>query len=220
MKTVNDLTESELVALSDEELERYIDIECAERGVPMLPPEPIPPSEPFIPYDVIAYTVAHFDFQNREDAEAVAAIINGKPRARYESTYPHYEQRFVGWSVQERAHVEEKPILSTAQQMATKAEREKHAADKKAYDEQYTEYRKILGDRSDVGDEVRERRWTALRSHRDRDENRARFAHYMTMADGNRSIAYRFFEKSYGHELVKYPELRSEFEPPVEDAAA
>lgn len=220
MKTVNDLTEAELVEMTEAQLENLIDIECAERGIQLLPPEPQPPQEPFIPYDTIAYVVAYHEFQNREDAEAVAAIINGKPRARYESKYPHYENHFVGWSVQDRVHVEEKSILSLPQQLATKAVREKYKTEKDAYDKLYEEYRKILGERAEIGHEVRERHWNALKRQHERDRHRENFAHYLKMADGDKAVAFRFFSNAYNSALLDFPELRDEFAPAAADAEA
>jgi len=214
MKTVNDLTDSELVALTETELENLIDIACAEKGIALLPPEPVPPQEPTIPYDIVAYVVAYHEFEHREDAEAVAAIINGKPRAKYESSYPRYENHFVGWSIQDRVHVEEKSILSLPQQLATKAVREKYKTDKQAYDKQYEEYRKILGEREEVGYEVRQRHWNAQKRQHERERHRANFAHYLKMAGGDQSIAFRFFDSAYHSALIDFPELRAEFDPP------
>lgn len=220
MKTINDLTDAELVELTDEKLEVFIDRECAEKGIPLLPSEPVPPQEPTIPYDTIAYVVAYFEFENREDAEAVAAIINGKPRAKYEFKYPHDESHFVGWSIEDRVHVTEKTILSPPQHLATKAMRERYKAEKDAYDKLYEEYRKILGERDDVAGEVRSRRWDALKRKHDRDRHRQNFERYVTMAEGDRAVAFRFFSSAYGSALLEYPELRNEFEPPTQDAAA
>lgn len=223
MKTLNNLTEAELIALTEETLERLIDIECAERGIPMLPAEPMLTDEEPLEYDCIAYTISgySYEFRERADAEAVAQLINGKPRAKY--TYngsPFYENEFAGWTLEERASVSEKAIMSASQRLATKAERLKRKKEKEEYDRLHGEFVKILNQRNEVGEEVRDRYWGALRRQRDRDEHRAHFARYLQLADGNREIAYRFFEKSYGFALTEYPELRTEFSPPAEPVAA
>lgn len=219
MQTIAELDEAQLIALTEPELENLIDIECAERGIPMLPPEPVLPEEPLIPYDIVAFSIGHWEFKNREDAEAVAALVNGKPRAKYSYDYKLADNDFVGWTIEERAQIAEKPILSAVQRLATKADRLKHKAAKDEYDRLRNEHREILDKRAEVGDEVRERYWAALRRQRARDEHRAYFARYLEMANGDRRVAFRFFEKSYGFILQTYPELRAELEPPPVEAA-
>jgi hypothetical protein len=220
MKNLNDLTDAELVALPEGELERFIDLECAERGIPMLPIEPELPEEPRIDYDLVAFTIGHWSFQDRADAEAVATLVNGKPRAKYTYNYKSSDNDFAGWTIEDRAQITETPVLSAAKRLETKAVRLAHKAAKDEYDRQHGIYREILDKRAEVGDELRERYWTALRRQRDRDEHRRHFARYLEMANGDQSIAYRFFERSYTSALNDFPELRAEFEPPHEEAAA
>jgi hypothetical protein len=219
MKYVKDLTDAELVTLTEAQLDNLIDLECAERGIPMLPPEPLLADEEPLEFDSTAYVVGHFEFRERADAEAVVELINSKPRAKYNYVgSPFYESEFAGWTFEERAAFTEKPIMSAVQRLATKAERVKRKNEKEEYDRRRESYTKILNQREEVGEEVRERYWQALRTQRDRTQCREQFEHYLRIAEGNRSIAFRFFEKSYGHQLVQYPELRDEFMPPTEQA--
>jgi hypothetical protein len=43
MQNIYDMTTAEVAALTDKEIESFIDIECASKGVMLLPPEPVQP---------------------------------------------------------------------------------------------------------------------------------------------------------------------------------
>ena len=55
MRDIYDMTTNEAAALTDEEIKSFIDIECASKGVMLLPPEPVQPLQPEIVQDVTIY---------------------------------------------------------------------------------------------------------------------------------------------------------------------
>ena len=75
MKRFDDLSEPEIVALSDADISRWIDLECAYEGAPLLPPCPVPP--------VRVFSLAHWNTV-RKDAEAFTAKKSSYDQAHKE----------------------------------------------------------------------------------------------------------------------------------------
>ncbi len=73
MKTIEDLSQEELLALDDEMRVVMIDRECAKDGVPLLPKIQDAPVKPDIEPDVTAFSVdATMRFGRKEDADHIA----------------------------------------------------------------------------------------------------------------------------------------------------
>src|SRR5438270_881876 len=66
MQNIYDMTTSEVAALTEEEIKSFIDIECASKGVMLLPPEPMKPVQPEIKQDVTMYEFMGTHFASSE----------------------------------------------------------------------------------------------------------------------------------------------------------
>ncbi len=76
MKAFDTLTDEELLALTDEQIQRYIDIECCEEGVP-LEDEAALGEKPKVDYPaptIVGYKVGDLIFLDEGDAKIVASL--------------------------------------------------------------------------------------------------------------------------------------------------
>ena len=71
MQNIYDMTTAEVAALTEDEINSFIDIECASKGVMLLPPEPVKPAKPEIVQDVTMYEYMGVYFKTAEAAAAV-----------------------------------------------------------------------------------------------------------------------------------------------------
>lgn len=214
MKKFDDLNELELVALATDEINHYIDVACAEAGVPLLPPRP--PEAPELPevppHDATVYTlkwgyssVAHFT----DSAQANAALELFKGLTSicdlgYVSG-PSYEKKIVNDSREFSISTESCYSGNLADRLALvlgeiKTAKDAHTKEKGAFD-------KAVIEREGIASEIR----TRVREARDRENRRQRlrleFDRYLVLADGSRDIAARFLAKAYPDAPELVPEL-------------
>lgn len=218
MRQIDSYTESQLVALTDAELERVIAVQCAVEGVAMLPEKPIAP-EPFVVKpDVEVFEVCGVSYMNKADADEVADLVNSKQRAAF--GYDRQYRQFFKEPTYDGEHmVSRKGYCSSALLDQHSVEIAKAAEAKKAYDAASKEYNSVADVRESIAGRIMEKVYEARERARQRDDFRARFKQYIELADGNTAMALQFFEKAYGTAFVKFPELREEFAPPTVEVA-
>lgn len=196
MKRFSDLTDAEILALTEAEIAYHIDYECAEAGAGLLPPDPGPePVKPEGMKDVSAFEVEGLVFTSREDALRVAEALEKCSR---------YELRYVGndWSqqvlVRESGPVEVKPVkhYSPNGWDAAKTIVRKYADEKKAWDERVSEMQRIIKERDSATEWVRNRIGEVRENEWRRQRVLADFERYVELAGGDRVIARRFLVKA------------------------
>lgn len=207
MKPFNDLTDQEIVSLTDEQIARYIDLACAEAGVPFLPEIP---SRPTMANDVqpdrTVHTVGGIHFDNPDDAEEVAALIAKKDRwaQTYENIggeYGHfYKPTF------EAVRVTTERIVTSAYR-ASKGVREAAAvAARQKFTEDTEEYERIAKARNREAAEIHTCVETARGFARIQNAMRNHHARYLELAGGRRDIAAKFFAYAYPDAKTILPE--------------
>lgn len=196
-KAFDQLTEAELVALSENDIQRYIDLACAEDGVALLPELPEKPPTKAVPDDLTVYEVAGMLFFDAGEANEVAAAIN-LARTRVLAKYisgPSY-RRTVEPAV-DPVNVTSLQILrpETAAQM--RALIEAHEAEVKRYNELKTAHDKITRARESHANAIRSKVEDAWSLHRRREQRGRDYARYLELAEGNQAVAMRFLDKAY-----------------------
>lgn len=206
MKPFNDLSRQELTELTHEDIERYIDLACAEAGVALLLKEPPTPPTKIIAEDMTVFGVGDLLFQSDDVARAVADFVNGctgRGELKYLSA-PSY--RKVWEPATDRVDVSRVVAFSPERAASLRAEIEQAERAKKAYDDDKRRYDEVAHERAAIAREIS----TAIEdawSHRRRVEELQRaYARYVELAEGNRLIAARFFEKAYHDARDKVPE--------------
>lgn len=216
MKRIYELAEEEVLALTDEQVSRYIDYECALEGVPMLPPDPGPRPVNNLPEpDVAFYEVNGLLTADEAHAQLILnAIASGtvlKEEWDYSSNVKYgkeiqggdYSYPSIGikrlYSADRHADNQERAI----------AHKHADAAWKKLDDE----LKKVLKSRERIHDDVWNHVTDAREKQRERGILRDKFARYFDLADGNATVAMNFLLKAETGMKFDHPQLIQELCP-------
>lgn len=201
------LSDEEVIALTDEQIERFVDYECAIRGVPLLPvQEPVAPVKVQPVKDVEVFKVGEFSFTTNEDAISVARYIGQFVRLKIEYAND-YRNRIVRPDntaeivIQTERHFS--PEEWERQRLAVTAEQ----AAEHRYETERREYDDIAKKRRDATRSILDR----IEDVRDRSRERMRMQHefdrYLELAGGDRSVAARFLAAAKPSARDLLPEL-------------
>lgn len=214
MKTFSSLSRSELLALTADEARRYVDLACAQAGIPLLPPEPGPKPEPLGPQsDVIGWQVGDLIFLNQSEANELAKDLNGESsRVTTTYNYPRYQDKIVA-TQRDPVQVVRVDLYSAERAFDTLATREAWERRKDAWERTRKEWEAAVAGRQEHQDAVDEA-IRAAQVHLDRTERFAReLQRYVDLADGQHGVGRRFLLKAH-------PEAEAYLEPEVADFLA
>ena len=209
-KAFDNLTHEELIALTDEQIQFYIDKACAEEGVPLLPPSaPVKPDVVVVPKTVTHYVVAGVRFLVESEARAVAAAIN-----RSQSRRALVHMGTYRWSDPVHDAPEQDEVLVTTEQVfdangaaAHKAETDQKADRLKAYEDAKKAYDAALTGRDNVGQSIRATVSKAWRLESRRQELLREYDRYKPLANGDELVAKRFLQRAHGDAREVLPSL-------------
>lgn len=195
MKTFSDLSDLEKTELSTEQVQYYAKIDCANKGI-IIPIKPVlelkKVEEPTQNYFQVGYE--SFVFEKIEDAQN---YIDSKAKAfQIKTIGNNYDSRSQYVSERASDYKEIKTIVLYAkeQSLELKDILEHNATvskELKAYEESLVEYNKI---ESAIWEEINEINYRNSRV----DFYNKIYNDYLELANNDISIAYNFFEKSYG----------------------
>lgn len=207
LKRFADLTASEKLALSDEEIDRYIDLECAVSGVPLVPVAPGAKPKVEVKPDLVLYKFNEIYLRNQCDAVALAEFLTTVETVGIEYVPgPGYEHKETPLRAPHTYKPE--PVFSEAAATnwhdaigrQAQAEADWRKA-KEAYD-------RILSQRAEVSEPIYDELIDLREDAAARANIRAEYARYVELAKGDGGIALAFLEKVYC--LADYPGLREE----------
>lgn len=207
MKTFDELTDEEVLALTSEEVQRYIDRESAEAGIPLLvPPGPKPDASALQP-DLLLFSVGGLYFSNRQDALRVLDTLAVCP-SRHDLSYvsgPSYQQK--GTPSDNDLSIAEIRVLSeqTANNRAAAIAESERA--KKQWEIRNSAYQSAQIKRRQIAEEITERRARLQDREIERIQVREQHARYLDLADGNRRTAARFLLAALPKAKMLCPEL-------------
>jgi hypothetical protein len=211
MKPFADLTDAEL-ASPDLELSRYVDLQCADEGIPLVPERaPMPPTNEDIQEDQTAYTIL-VNFPSREDADLVAEFARKFPRVKGEYAHgiPGYKEQWIPLQTGEAIDITTSKKFSRDRLAKMGAAIVANEGAKKQYDEDKRAYDRIVESRRTIV----ERFAIAVRAAQAREYARTTarrtFARYLELAEGNRRTACRFMVNAQPDAAQLLPEM---FEP-------
>lgn len=210
MKAFDSLTESELVALTDDDIQRYIDYACAENGVPLLPS--LPPAPLAVSYepDVKVYSVGHWlHFLSAEQAARVMEAIS--EAAPVELDYLSVPSGVPSHAISNRRPSVQTVTVDLAFSAARAAElKDALSGQKRAedvYEKAKKDYDRAVSERESYAAEIREAVETAWGTHRRRESLRHDYERYLSLADGNAEIAARFLANANKDARQLLPDL-------------
>uniref|UniRef100_A0A6M3IZK9 Uncharacterized protein n=1 Tax=viral metagenome TaxID=1070528 RepID=A0A6M3IZK9_9ZZZZ len=194
LKRLEDYTNEELLALSSENIDILIDLECAHAGVQLLPDKPVPVvgNEINPDIDVFEVKVESNYFANREDAAEVVDLISSKKRMHlgYVSG-PSYKRKIKGPDISP-IDIRISKIFSEDLWSRIGIETEMIESKRKEYDEKKKEYDHIVESRQEISGTVFNKISAARQEKHMFDMlcNEAR--RYLKLSLGDKEIAMRF----------------------------
>jgi hypothetical protein len=195
MQTIYDLSTDEIAALTDEQIAMFIDIECAQKGMPLLPPEPKEPVKPTIEPDKTVYGIGGMYFATSAQAAEVMEVIAKQQQYTYE--YKGYDCKVAkpGECYLVRAVSPEKMFSQELYEQHRKA-LEKYDADKKLYDSEKKRYDEAVKNRSNAYDNIWETVTRAREIESEQGQIQRNYDRYLQIAKGDKDIAFNFLEAS------------------------
>lgn len=217
MKRISEMDETELLALTDEQIDKLIDYECALEGVPMLPAHPGPePNRVDLKPDATAYEIAGIFTLNADHAAKILEAINlGQI---YKESYPggDYNTKYLTPLLQgdySMPKIESKIRHSAEQWDKIKGPYKEYTARKSVWEKLNKEYQGAITSRASINKNC----WEFVLEARDhasqREVFRQEFKIYLDLAEGNPQIAFGFLTKV--KDLSDFPELKEEFCPSI-----
>jgi len=228
MKQFDDLTDQEIYDLTDEQLDYYKKIACAEAGAPIaVPPLPDRPEEPQVTPDATAYRVkiGYSDtliFATMDEAQTVVNAINSGLR-RNLNYFAGTKYRYITTASTDKLEIESFPVFSEAEYKRIEKETEAWALKQKEYDEAVSIRSKASKARSSALEWVNERIEQARENVIERMRHESAFAEYLELANQDAEVAYRFFLKAYGYPsepMQKYLLTTHGFQVPAQEQEA
>lgn len=197
---ITDMSDDQIIALTEEQLDLLIKVECMEQGVPL---EPNPPEQSFfeLPKGNLAFKVkgTEFYFESREDADTLAKVITQLAHKRKQAKYDWRTGYDIEWleNYDVEVIVEEKNFYDKAQVqdresflVKRKTLKEQYEKDKGLYDKSREKVRKISDDIYGIYYEARKESERVNRY-------KTTFEEYIKLAGGDEIKARAFFDKAY-----------------------
>lgn len=194
MTKITDMTRDEIVALSEQDLQRMMDYECAENGIALLPLPVKPVTENFDP-DQKYYEIGDMCFVTLSDAERVMEALSGVQvfKDDYDSSVG-YEHKFLAPETG-RNEIVPRTCFSAElfDRIRVQLARQKELTEQ--YEKDIKLYQKAQHAREDTCAYILEAYNKANEEARYEQMIRGKFEQYLTLADGNRILAMHFLRK-------------------------
>jgi len=193
IKRLEDYTNSELLDLTNDEVEQLIDMECAHIGVRLLPDLPKKPEVFKAERDATIFSVGGIEFLDPGEAQEVADFINTKRRAKTGHVPgPGYEPMLKGQENTDMVSMFTKSVYSEAFYNTIASQKAQADAQMKDYTDAKKDYDEIMKERTSITEDVLDHIKIARleRQRLDMLCNEAR--RYMSLALADKEIAKRF----------------------------
>lgn len=209
MKNFWDLTDEEVLALTDAEVEYYRDRECAEKGVPLLPPNPGPAPEMNLPKpDTTAYEIDGCTFANQDDAMAHHALVR-KSGIDLSSKYVGREYGSDTVKIAGKKayifNVQPVEVYSSEQWNEIGAQFERDKAAKAEWQKRKDDFDETATKRREATEDVDSRIAEARSNSWEKERALANFNRYLALADGDDAMARKFFTNAYPEQVKWIP---------------
>lgn len=200
MKRFEDLSKKEILNLSDEQIGMYIDMKCAENGVPLLPLKPIEPQTVNFGPDITVYKVGEYAFTNAEEAENLLDLIKTLDVYNLDWQYVKSASRYVLKRFADTDNaigIEAKKVYSEEFWNSIKDKLDEYDRTMKTYNEDKNAYDKIFNSRENLAADIWDRIEAVKDNERLKNKLRTEFERYLKLTDGNKNIAFKFLEDAH-----------------------
>lgn len=197
MKRFDELSDAEILALTEEQIAYYHDFACAEEGAPLMPP-PVGPAPEAVEaqHDMKVYQVAGVYFSTMEDASRVADAMNSCRRLTTEYARGGSYRDKVAKVADAPESVTTEPVYSQAMWDSVRQKVTAYNEAKSAWEKRRDEYNKAAELRARVTAWISERIERVHEAEIERRRCEAEFARYVEIARGDRAMAREFLVKA------------------------
>jgi len=205
VKRFDDLSDPDVLGLTDDQVKRWVDIECAVAGVPLLPAEPVKPLAVDFSTDLTGYEVGSFVFADADAAAKVLTLL--KSVKVYQSEYcnaPGYKRVL---KPNNDIAIEAKPFFSPEHWDTVKADAANAARLENAYNEATRAYAKVVEARKRIVNDINARVEEVHQREQARLRIKSDYDRYLDLAGGNEEIAKRFLNNAWANEPERVKEV-------------
>ncbi len=197
MKRFDELSDAEVLALTDEQIAYYHDFACAEEGAPLMPP-PVGPAPEVVEaqQDMKIYTVGGVSFATMEDASLVADAMNSCRRLTTEYARGGSYRDKVAKAVDAPESVTTESVYSQAMWDSVRQKVTAYNEAKAAWEKRRDDYSKAAELRSRVTAWISQCIESVRETDIERQRCEAEFARYVEIAQGDRAMARAFLIKA------------------------
>lgn len=193
MKRWIDLTEKEILNLSDDQVDRYVDYECAINGHPLLPVMPSMPNKSSAIPDITGFAVGGIFFKEAEHAHQMLNLL--ETLESYSIEYlPGGDYRCKGLKLNTDYSVSTDKFFSPEHWEECRNQQRALIEAEKEYGEAKKDYDDAINERSNTYSWIWDRVYEVRAAERDRQRVRDEFGRYLELAEGDRGIAMNFLK--------------------------
>lgn len=200
LKIFDQLTDNELLELTQEQIDWYIKLKKAESGIRIITCPTMPETREIPGTDLVLYDVSGFNFIDRETAEEVSKFINSKIAKAYTVDYDwgvgsdkKYAKPFTGNLVD----VKLENVYSETTYNSIKNILISNEKIMRAFKDLKNEY----DDMEEKATEIVDKIYNTINEARGRkqqyEEYVIRIQEYLRLANGDTKVAWNFFDKAY-----------------------
>jgi len=200
LKVFEQLTDNELLSLSQEDIDWYIELKKAETGIKIIKCPETPIYREIPKTDLKLYDVLGLNFESLEDATDIANFVNTKISSAFNIHSDYWNSRSEKYAEPYNGKLAEVKIESVYKQETYNSIKDVILSNKKIEDS-YNELKREYDDEQDKSQEIINNIYNKISDARERRnkfiEYIDRIKDYLRLSNGNEDIAWNFFTKAY-----------------------
>lgn len=207
MKQITELTEIEILALTDEQLSNMVKYKMAEDGIKILDVPIEPTYAPMPAKEVQVFKVKGIDnyFWSNADAEKVGQLLKQLKGNMCSTAYPNYDYSLAwaekesetNYSFSKYGDVEPTMIYEKHVVLGIADLVERNKVAKKAYEAELKEYKDAENASSDIKSLIYGTYHEMAKKYAKMDDMKYQYEKYVKLADGHALTAMRFLKNAY-----------------------
>ncbi len=204
MRKLEEMDHEEILALSEDQIERMIDYRCAESGIKLLL-RPVEPEDPKIEGDVIVYSIANINSEDLDFIQKILTLITKNKDKIVETDYdyngPGSDYSYVkpvDWYTRSNYfEINKKIVFSSHKFDQLKSELTAYHHAKSSYKSAKEEFSKADNERSEIAKSVHRE----INAHRALSEQlkaaKENYDRYLDLSDNDTAMAGKFWNDAF-----------------------
>lgn len=200
MKKLDEMSHEEIAALTDEQIDTLVDMECAKQGVAIIdkPAEPNALKVDSNP-DLAVYTVGGFVFTEPGPAAEVAALLKEHQGSLVKSDYEWAagHNNYYANDYEEKVEVTPGHILSWKKFQEIRGDLQVAETTRGDYTKEQKKWQEGYDQRAKIRKDI----LLKIKKHKEAEDDYQRYhavmARYVELSDGDKKIALKFFEEAH-----------------------